>query len=98
MTKVIDPEGRETRALARVTRWRGASVLDVGCGDGRLSLRLARLGAKVVGIDPAASDIRSARQKLPRRYWNRIEYHVGTGTRLKQPTASFDVVLFSWSL
>jgi 2-polyprenyl-3-methyl-5-hydroxy-6-metoxy-1,4-benzoquinol methylase len=98
MARIIDPEGREVRALARVARWRGARVLEVGCGDGRLTLRLARLGAKVVAIDPAGSDIRSARQTLPSRYWNRIEYHVGTGTRLKQPSASFDFVLFSWSL
>jgi 2-polyprenyl-6-hydroxyphenyl methylase / 3-demethylubiquinone-9 3-methyltransferase len=98
MARIIDPEGREIRALARVARWRGARVLEVGCGDGRLTLRLARLGAKVFGVDPAASEIRSARQKLPKRYLNRIEYHVGTGTRLKQPSASFDVVLFSWSL
>jgi len=95
---VIDPERTEIRALEGVTPWRGARVLDIGCGDGRLSLRLARMGAKVVGIDADASDIRTARRQLPARYQERVRYEVGSGTRLKDADESFEVVLFSWSL
>ena|SRR5438876_5639380 len=95
---VIDPEREEIRALESIAHWRGTQVLDIGCGDGRLSLRLARLGANVVGVDPDTADIRTARRQLPARYQHRVRYEVGSGTRLKYPAESFDVVLFSWSL
>lgn len=98
MPLVIDPEGREITALERVARWRGARVLEIGCGDGRLSMRLARLGAQVVAIDPSRSEIRTARRQLPKRLANRIEYHVGSAEKLHQPPSSFDIAIFSWSL
>jgi 2-polyprenyl-3-methyl-5-hydroxy-6-metoxy-1,4-benzoquinol methylase len=38
----IDPEQNEIRALKSAANWRGKEVLEVGCGNGRLTLRLAR--------------------------------------------------------
>lgn len=38
-------------------------VLDVGCGEGQVSRRIAGLGADVVGLDPTASQIRTAHQR-----------------------------------
>lgn len=39
----------------------GASLLDVPCGDGRLSVRLAACGCAVTGIDLAADELERAR-------------------------------------
>jgi SAM-dependent methyltransferase len=39
----------------------GERILDVGCGDGALTLRIAEAGATVVGIDSAASMVDAAR-------------------------------------
>jgi SAM-dependent methyltransferase len=45
----------------------GSVALDVGCGDGRHSLRLAeRLGFEVVGVDPAPGQVELARDRVPR--------------------------------
>jgi len=49
----LDP--RERRPLT------GRSALDVGCGAGLLSEPLARLGAKVTGLDAAPENIAAAR-------------------------------------
>jgi 2-polyprenyl-6-hydroxyphenyl methylase/3-demethylubiquinone-9 3-methyltransferase len=38
----------------------GLTVLDIGCGGGLVAEPLARLGAKVTGIDPAADNIAAA--------------------------------------
>lgn len=38
----------------------GLSVLDIGCGGGLVSEPLARLGARVTGIDPSESNVRAA--------------------------------------
>jgi 2-polyprenyl-3-methyl-5-hydroxy-6-metoxy-1,4-benzoquinol methylase len=40
-------------------------VLDLGCGNGALTVRLAREGIQVTGIDASSSGISLARQSLP---------------------------------
>lgn len=94
----IDPQQREIHALRRVTNWRLKRVLDIGCGDGRLSVRLARLGALVDGIDPDRELIRKARESLPKGLASQVHYRVGEAEQLRLPDESFDVVVFSWTL
>ncbi|HEX3566998.1 MAG TPA: class I SAM-dependent methyltransferase [Acidimicrobiales bacterium] len=45
------------------------SVLDAGCGTGRVAIELARRGLDVAGIDLDASMLDSARQKAPELSW-----------------------------
>ncbi|WP_194907341.1 class I SAM-dependent methyltransferase [Catenulispora rubra] len=40
-----------------------ATIVDVGCGTGNLAVRLAALGHRVVGVDPAAASLTVARSK-----------------------------------
>ena len=51
-----DPEGAETDALARLAPVDGLRVLELGCGDGRLTLRYADSAASVLAVDPDADD------------------------------------------
>ena len=39
----------------------GERVLDLGCGDGRLSLRIGETGAAVIGVDGASGMVDAAR-------------------------------------
>jgi len=98
MTIRIDPERNEVRALRAAAAWKGWRVLEIGCGDGRLSLRLAGLGARVEGIDTNAELVRKARGSLPGRFAGRVRYGVARGEDLRFPDETFDVALFSWSL
>ncbi|MGU3537444.1 bifunctional 2-polyprenyl-6-hydroxyphenol methylase/3-demethylubiquinol 3-O-methyltransferase UbiG [Methylobacterium sp. A54F] len=81
--------GRDPRAPFSLD---GLSVVDVGCGGGVLSEPLARLGAQVTGLDPAARNIAAARAHAEAEgvavdYWaETIEAVVAAGGR-------FDVVL-----
>jgi len=94
----VDPEQNEVRALERVTNWRGKRVIELGCGDGRLTLRLARMGAFVSAIDPDAKLIRTARRRLPKRFARRIRYHVGKAEHLDHANESFELAVLAWSL
>ena len=94
----VDPEQNEVRALKGVTAWQGKRVLEIGCGNGRLTVRLARLGAIVHAIDPDAKLIRTARRNLPPRFAKRVRYQVGKAERLDHPDESFDLVVFAWVL
>ena len=94
----IDPEGNEIRALRQVTDWRGKAVLEIGSGDGRLTRRLTRLGARVLGIDSDPTLVRAARRAFAGRTSGRVRFQVGTAEELKFPASSFDIVVFAWSL
>ncbi len=99
MPLVVDPIGAEIRALQKDVQWKGKQVLEIGCGDGRLTLRLAALGpAHVEAIDPDASRVRAARKGQPPRYRQRIAYHVGRSGKLRYRRDAFDIAIFAWSL
>jgi len=52
---------------------KGKIVLDIGCGDGALTCRIAQKGAEVIGLDSSEDGIRLAKQifsekKIPARF------------------------------
>lgn len=99
MTIRVDPERNEIRALKQAGAWRGTKILEIGCGDGRLTLRLARLSPKLIqAIDPSADLIRAARKNIPAGLAKQVHYKVGSAEELKFPSDSFDIVVFSWVL
>lgn len=55
--------GRELIAMARVKK--NDNVLDIGCGTGSLTLDIARISCngRIVGIDPSAEMLESAKEK-----------------------------------
>ena len=98
MSPIIDRERNEITALRRITDWRGKKVLEIGCGSGRLTRRIAKFGADIQAIDPDPNLINVARQTIPRSLASRVCFAVGKSSRLQYPKGSFDLVLFSWSL
>ena len=49
----------------------GEDILDLGCGDGALTLRIAQTGAQVVGVDGSASMVEAAvAAGVDARVWN----------------------------
>lgn len=55
---------RISRSIAESFDFRGASVLDLGCGDGAYTVEFPSRGVrKIVGIDPAAGAIEAARAR-----------------------------------
>ncbi|WP_114854245.1 bifunctional 2-polyprenyl-6-hydroxyphenol methylase/3-demethylubiquinol 3-O-methyltransferase UbiG [Brachybacterium sp. YJGR34] len=60
------------------------SVIDVGCGTGSLSLRLAARGVAVTGIDPASASLEVARAKPGAE---RVTWLHGTAEDLSAPGA-----------
>lgn len=52
-----------------VGRFAPASVLDAGCGTGRVGIELSRRGIEVVGVDLDASMLATARTRAPHINW-----------------------------
>ena len=94
----IDPEKNEVHALKAMAEWRNKRVLEIGCGNGRLTRRLAHLGAQLTAIDPDRKSIAIAKRDLPERLSDRVRFKVGSASDLKFPEQTFDIAVFSWVL
>ena len=98
VASVKDPWGAEARALAALGDFDGKRVLEIGCGDGRLTLLYAEQAAEVLGIDPEEESIREARRALPDQLKDRVEFRVADVQALDVPRQRFDIAFLSWSL
>jgi 2-polyprenyl-6-hydroxyphenyl methylase / 3-demethylubiquinone-9 3-methyltransferase len=80
------------RDAKRIDSLAGLRFLDIGCGGGILSEPMARLGAAVVGADPAEPNIEAARVHAAREGLT-IDYRATTAEALADLGERFDVVL-----
>lgn len=70
----------------------GLTVLDVGCGGGVLSEPLARLGARVTGLDPAPTNVAVARLHAERSGLD-VDYRDESVEAVAARGERFDMVL-----
>jgi ubiquinone/menaquinone biosynthesis C-methylase UbiE len=57
---------RDVAFWERLARAQAGRVLELGCGTGRLTIPVARTGARVIGIDRSAEMLARGRQRLRR--------------------------------
>jgi ubiquinone/menaquinone biosynthesis C-methylase UbiE len=95
---VKDPEGAEVAALEALADFDGMRVLEVGCGDGRLTWTYADRAAKVLGIDIESESIAEARRATPPELAEKVRFRVASAEKLRVRPAGFDIAFLSWSL
>ncbi len=97
----IDPKGLETRVMHDLIDFRGKDVLEVGCGDGRVTWRYAAEAATVTAIDPDVAVIEAAHNALPEELRSTVSFHVADVadvSAIDRPGTGYDVAVFSGSL
>lgn len=93
----IDPENNEINALLDFAgSLAGKRVLEIGCGDGRLTWLYADRAARVVAIDPDEEEIAHAQEDRPHDL--RVEFRAIGIADYTAPDAVFDTAILSWSL
>ncbi len=90
---IYDKEHIEIKMIERVLGSTDRKILEVGCGDGRISAVLAPKAREYVAIDPDRQRIRKAAATFAN-----VDFRIGNGESLAFEDASFDVVLFTLSL
>ncbi len=100
MTVRIDPEQSETSAFFSFVDLDGRRVLEIGCGDGRLTWRYADRAAHVTAIEPFTPALARAQENLPLELASAVMLCPIAFDEFAAATASsmFDVAIFSWSL
>jgi ubiquinone/menaquinone biosynthesis C-methylase UbiE len=98
MTRVVDAEGAHLAAVLRAADFTGRRVLEVGCGDGRLTLGLAERAASVVAFDPEADLVAAARTRISSEMREKVRFDVASAEEIEVEPQSIDTVFFSWSL
>jgi cyclopropane fatty-acyl-phospholipid synthase-like methyltransferase len=96
-----DPEENEIRALLKyAVSFEGKSVLEIGCGDGRLTWRYAGDAAHVTGIDPDTERYQRALADFPPQLKSKVELHnIELDDFAAQVhTDQYDIAILSWSL
>ncbi len=89
--------GQLDKAYHRLTSHiqNGQQVLDIGCGTGALTIRAARKGARVKGIDINSGMLEIARKRLAEA--NLSQYvelcEMGVAELESEPSASYDAVM-----
>ena len=72
-----------------IMSWQPGSVLDAGCGTGRVGRELAKRGVLVIGVDIDPEMLETARRKAPDVLWIRHD------VTLVQLAERFDAVLMA---
>ena len=91
---MLRDRGLETRkAILSTVEMEGKRVLEIGCGNGRVTAMYARDAALVVGVEPDLSVLRGTVEALPE-----ISFACASGMDLPFADNSFNVVLYTLSL
>ncbi len=98
MPVLLDPEEAETRILHTLIDFTGKDVLEVGCGDGRMTWRFASSARSVLALDPVAQSIAEAQAVAAAQPRSNARFQVADITTAKVSPATFDVAVFAWSL
>ncbi len=100
MAIIKDPEGNETSTLHAMVDFKDLRVLEIGCGEGRLTWRYADNAAHVTAIDPDGKAVETARANVPEKLKGRVCFLESTIEDFANSFSDrrFDIVIFAWSL
>lgn len=98
MTLYKDIEGNETKRLREYADLAGERVLEIGCGEGRLTWRYASASLSTIGLDPDRNALRVALADRPYTLAKKVCFSNAKSEQLPFPSGTFDIVLLAWSL
>ena len=93
-----DAQGAEPAAIAAAADLDGKRVLEVSCGEGRLTRFAAEHALEVYAFDPDGERVRTAEAALAPELRKRVSFGVHDADALDVERRRFDLALCGWSL
>ena len=98
MSSSIDPEGSEIAVIHELVDFSGADVLEVGCGDGRLTWLYAEGAATVLAMDMNGEKIKRANAATPASLVSKTSFVVADIAQVELSPDAYDVAILAHSL
>jgi len=98
MTIQKDSERNETKYLHKFTGFASKRVLEIGCGEGRLTWRYAKEARSTIGIDLDPNALRVATIDRPSDLESKVYFSQAMSEQLPFSKETFDIAILAWSL
>jgi ubiquinone/menaquinone biosynthesis C-methylase UbiE len=98
MTLIKDPERNEVKHLNKFINFRGKRVLEIGCGEGRLTWRYAFASSSTIGLDPDKDSLRVASIERPSDLDAQVHFASAEAEHIPFNKETFDIAILAWSL
>lgn len=93
-----DPEGRELANIEQVVRFRDASVVEIGCGNGRLTWKYVGQARTVLAFDSDGASVVEALAARSAELRPKVMFVQAAAEALPARREAFDLAIFAWSL
>lgn len=98
MTLQSDPERQESKYLHQFADFTNKRVLEIGCGEGRMTWQYAKETRTTIGIDTDKDALRVANVDRPSDLEHRVLFTCAASEYLPFSKETFDIAVLAWSL
>jgi ubiquinone/menaquinone biosynthesis C-methylase UbiE len=93
-----DPERNESNYLHKFADFRDKRILEIGCGEGRLTWQYAHETHATIGIDMDIDALRVAKIDRPSDLDQNVLFTCAASEYLPFSKETFDIAILAWSL
>jgi ubiquinone/menaquinone biosynthesis C-methylase UbiE len=98
LTVIKDAERSERKYLHKAANFTNKRVLEIGCGEGRLTWQYAAASSLTVGLDSDKNAVRVALIERPSNLENKVHFTTTQAEQLPFRKETFDIAVLAWSL